>query len=151
MTPTATTEQSIRDYPPPARAESPVQLIQGWYYFIVGLWVALGIVYLQSPTQPTMHLSHLWVVRCVGFFAAIVGIGLIWASGRKKENSLLTGGAITLTILFGLAEVIAMINGTLPVTFLLDTAMELGFFVWWMFALYFGERLIGRTTPSLDH
>jgi hypothetical protein len=146
----AAEELSIRDYPPPARAESPIQLIQGWYYVVIGLWVAIGIAYLQSPTQPTLNLTHLWIVRGIGALVAVVGIGLIRASRQKESISLATGGAIALAVVLGLIEVVAMANGLLPATFMLDTGMEFGFLIWWMVALYYGESLIRRPHPPVD-
>jgi hypothetical protein len=143
-------ELSIRDYPPPARAESPVQLVQGWYYVVIGLWVAIGIASLQSPTQPTLNLTHFWIVRAIGAFMAVVGIGMIRASRQKESISLATGGPIALAVVLGLAEVVALANGLLPATFMMDTGMEFGFLVWWAVALYHGESLIRRPHSPVD-
>jgi hypothetical protein len=129
-------ERSIRNYPPPRRAESPIQLIQGWYYVAIGLWVAIGLTSLQSPSHPTLDLSHMWIVRVIGLVAAVVGIGLIRASRQKQAIFLASGGPIALAVLIILLEVIAMVTDLLPTTFLLDTGMEFGFLIWWTFALY---------------
>jgi hypothetical protein len=129
-------ERSLRDYPPPRRAEAPIQLIQGWYYLVVGLWVAIGITSLQSPSHPTLGLAHMWIARAIGLVAAVVGIGLIIASRQKKAFFLTSGGPIALAVLLILLEVITMVTGLLPTTFLLETGVELGFLIWWTFALY---------------
>jgi hypothetical protein len=129
-------ERSLRDYPPPRRAEVPIQLIQGWYYLVVGLWVAIGITSLQSPSHSTLELSHMWIARAIGLVAAVVGIGLIIASRQKKAIFLASGGPIALAVLIIILEVIAMVTDLLPATFLLDTGMEFGFLIWWTFALY---------------
>jgi hypothetical protein len=129
-------ERSIRDYSPPRRAESPIQLIQGWYYVVVGLWVAIGITSLQSPSHPTLGLSHMWIVRVIGLVAAVMGVGLIRVSRQKNVIFLTSVGPITLAVLLSLLEVIAMVTGLLPTTFLLDTGVEFGFLIWWTFALY---------------
>ena len=143
-------ELSLRDYPPPARTESPVQLIQGWYYLVIGLWVAIGLSSFQSPTQPILNLNHYWLVRGIGLLVAVVGVGLIHASRLKESIPLATGGAITLAVVLGLVEIVVLANGLLPVTFLLDTGMEFGFLIWWTFALYYGEGLIRRQHPQID-
>jgi hypothetical protein len=129
-------ERSLRDYPPPRRAEAPIQLIQGWYYVVVGLWVAIGITSLQSPSHPTLDLGHIWIARAFGLVAAVVGIGLILASRQKKALFLASGGPIVLAVLIIILEVIAMVTDLLPTTFLLDTGVEFGFLIWWTFAMY---------------
>jgi len=146
MSPEQTLSQSLRDYPPPPRSESPIQLLQGWYYVVVGLWVGIALGSFQSPISPVLDLSHMWVVRIVGTAFAIAGIGLIWASGQKESISLAIGGPFTMALLAGVAEVIALANDVLPTTFLLDAAMQFGFLVWWMVAIYKGESLV-RSKP----
>ncbi len=143
-------ELSIRDYPPPARAESPIQLIQGWYYAVIGLWVAIGLASLQSPTQPILNLTHFWVIRAIGALMVVVGIGMIRASRQKESIPVARGGPITLAVVLGLVEVVALANGLLPATFMLDTGMEFGFLVWWVLALYHGESLVRRPHPPVD-
>jgi hypothetical protein len=147
MSPEQTLTQSLRDYPPPSRKESPIQLIQGWYYVVVGLWVALAIETLQSPTIPVLNLSHLWIVRVFGASLALVGIGLIYASKRKESIPSAVGGPMIVAVMVGLAEIVALANGVLPTTFLMDSFMELWFVVWWMVALY---SLLWRKPDSLD-
>jgi hypothetical protein len=146
MSPEQTLSQSLRDYPPPPRTESPIQLIQGWYYIFVGLWVALALGTLQSPVSPVLNLSHMWIVRGIGAGLALVGVGLIRASWRKDSISLAIGAPVALAVIIALSEVIAMANDVLPSTFLMDTGMEFGFLVWWAIAIYRGESLV-RTNP----
>jgi hypothetical protein len=146
MSPADTLSQSIRDYPPPPRSESPIQLLQGWYYVVVGLWVAIALGSFQSPISPVLDLSQMWLVRIVGFAFAIAGIGLIWASRQQESIPLAIGGPFTMALLAGVAEVIALANDVLPTTFLLDAAMQFGFLVWWMVAIYKGESLV-RSRP----
>lgn len=142
MSPEQTLSQSLQDYPPPPRTESPIQLIQGWYYIFVGLWVALAIGTLQSPVSPVPHLSHMWIVRVMGAVLALVGVGLIHASRQKVSISLAIGVPVILAVLLTLCEFIAMANDVLPSTFLLDTGMEVGFLFWWAIAIYRGESLV---------
>jgi hypothetical protein len=148
MSPEQTLSRSLRDYPPPLRAESPVQLIQGWYYIFLGVLVALAIKTLQSPVSSGQDLSQLWIVRALGVGLALVGVGLIRASWRKESLSLAIGGPLTLAVLMALSEVIAMANDVLPTIFRIDTGMEFGFLVWWAFALYRGESLV-RAAPVI--
>jgi hypothetical protein len=135
-------QQSWIDYPPPARTESPIQLIQGWYYILVGLWVAIGVGSLQSPVFPMQGLSQFWLARVIGILLALAGVGLVYASRQKASISFAIGAPIFLAVLIGLFEVVAMVNEALPTPFMLDTAMELGFLVWWAIAIYHGEELV---------
>jgi hypothetical protein len=145
MSPEETLSQSLRDYPPPVRSESPVQLFQGWYYIIVGLWVAFAIGTLQSPTLPVYNLSTMWFVRGIGLCLALAGVWLVRASRRRESVTLGTSGPITVALLIGVSETIAMANSVLPITFIMDTCMEFCFLVWWMLAARSGSKPIYPT------
>jgi uncharacterized membrane protein YoaT (DUF817 family) len=138
------TELSIRDYPPPPRVESPIQLIQGWYYVLIGLLVAVGIGTMQSPTYPEMALARLWFVRCLGAAFALIGFGMIKASRRFEMKALTIWGPILIAVITGLCEVVAIANSQLPPTFLLDTGMEFGFVAWWVIAFYYGDAVVNH-------
>jgi hypothetical protein len=150
-----TWKQSLRDYPPPPRPEMPVLLIQGWYYLIIGLWVAVGLSMFQSQTLPEVGLSQMWLVRLVGALVGIAGVGLIRMS--RMGTSTLTAYSIGIGIALFLfvVEVVAMMNSLLPPTFMLDTAMELGFLVWWAFAdianVVLARRSQNETTGMHGH
>lgn len=136
---------SLRNYPPPQRPETPVQLLQGWYYLVGGLWVTIWITSLQSPTLPWIDLYHDWIVRIAGLCVAVVGVWLIYSSRRAKAPR----GAILvstfLSISLALSEAIALFNGVLPTTFLI----EVGFFVWWMFVIsIWAKGLSGMWLPK---
>jgi hypothetical protein len=142
MSPDQTLSQSLRDYPPPPRAESPIQLLQGWYYVIVGLSVCIALGTFQSPISPVSDLSQMWFVRVLGSLFAIAGVGLIWASRQRESIPVAIGGPFTMALLACVAEVIALANDVLPTTFLLDAAMQFGFLLWWSVAIYKGESLV---------
>jgi hypothetical protein len=122
--------------PPPPRPESPIQLIQGCYYVIAGLGVAIGLSTLQSVTGPPVDLPNQWLVRVVGALVACVGVGLIIASRRSERIRVAIGGPMVLAVFLALLNVVGIANGALPMTFLLDIGMEIGFFAWWAFELY---------------
>jgi hypothetical protein len=144
-------QQSWIDYPPPQRAESPVQLVQGWYYIIVGAWVALAIGSLQSPVCPLLNLSHFWMARIIGVIVVFVGLGLIYASKKKEPFSIAIGAPIFIALLISVFEVIAIVNDALPVTFILDTAMQAGFLIWWAVAIYKGEQLVRTNKRPVEN
>ncbi len=129
-------ERSIRDYPAPRRIEAPIQLIQGCYWIVVGCWVAVAISSFQSSSHPTLDLSHMWIARLVGAVAALAGVGLIIASRQTRSIYLASGIAIGLAVFILVLEVVAMVMRLLPTTFLLDSGVEIGFLMWWAFAMY---------------
>lgn len=122
--------------PPPPRPESPIQLIQGCYYVIAGLGVAIGLSTLQSVTGPRVDLPNQWIVRVVAVLVACIGIGLIVASRRIERIRVAVGGPMILAVCLTLLNVLGIANGALPMTFLLDIGMEIGFITWWAFELY---------------
>jgi hypothetical protein len=142
-------ERSIREYPPPPRAESPVQAVQGWYYLVAGCWVAFAISTFASPVYPSVHVDHLWFVRLLAFVVAIVGVGLILASRRIESTPVASAVGTLLPLLLALMEVLGMLMNVLSTPFLIDLAMEAGFFVWWCFAMTLGGRAVspGPQTP----
>ena len=131
-----------RNDPPPPRPESPIQLIHGWYYLIVGLWVAIGLSTLQTVAGPPRDIDHLWFVRVIGALVAAAGVGLIIASRRVEPIRAASGGAMGLALILALLEGAGMAAGTLPTTFLLDIGMQLGFLTWWVVDLYATGRPI---------
>jgi len=158
MSPEQTLSQSLRDYPPPPRVEAPIQLLQGWYYLIAGLWVAAALGSFQSPVSPVMELNHMWFVRLLGVGLALAGVGLIYASRKKESISLAIGAPLTIAVFVSVAEIIALANDLLPATFLMDTGMELGFIFWWALALYHGtiltrdsDQLFSKSAGGIEH
>jgi len=129
-----------RNDPPPPRSESPIQFIQGCYYLVVGLWVAIGLGTLQTVAGPQRDIDGLWFVRVIGAVVAAAGVGLIVASRRVEQVRAATGGAMGLALILALLEGAGMAAGTLPTTFLIDIGMQLGFLAWWVTDLY----LVGR-------
>jgi len=129
-----------RNDPPPPRPESPIQLIQGSYYLVAGLFVAIGLNALQSVAGPQRDVDHLWYVRLCGALVAAAGVGLIIASRRIGQIRAATGGAMGLALILALLEGAGLAAGILPMTFLLDIGMQLGFLAWWATDLYLTAR-----------
>jgi len=124
-----------------------IQTIQGLYYVIVGLWVAFLIQSLQSETGSRYDLSHLWVVRFVGFLVAAFGAALV-ASGRKKEGPFIgAGAALCVAIALGVLGAVCLLTGVLPPLFLVDVGGEIGFAGWWAAAILFWFNS-GTTGPA---
>jgi hypothetical protein len=108
-----------------------VQVIQGAYYIISGLLVAFLVGTLQGPADHPQPGSNLWLVRIVALVAAGFGVALL-ISGLRKGRPFIGAGAGMIAALILLAQTSAgMALDVLPLTFLLDAAMELMFLVWW--------------------
>lgn len=137
----AFTEQSKVDYPPPPRATSPIQAVQGGYYIIAGLLVAFGLVWLQSTTSQRVNIANLWPLRICAGILAVYGVGLVYAARRREALGWATWGAVIAAILVTSVDVLCMTIGVFPLTFLVDVTLELGFLVWWLLAIAFGVRL----------
>jgi hypothetical protein len=71
---------------------------------------------------------------------------LIYASRKQESIPLAIGGPLAIAAFIALGEIVALANDVLPVTFLLDTGMEIGFLVWWSIAIYKGESLVHSNT-----
>src|SRR4051812_31674047 len=99
-----------RNDPPPPRPGSPIQTVQGWYYVIAGLAVALGLSTLQSATGRGVDLPHLWIARVVGALIACCGLGLIVAAGRVERYRVAVGGPMILALMLALIDVVGIAN-----------------------------------------
>jgi len=137
-----------RNDPPPPRPESPIQFIQGCYYLIAGVGVAIGLTTLQSVTGPPTDLPHLWIARVLGAAVAAAGVGLIIASRRVDPIRIAVGGPMLLALVLTLINTLGVATGSLPKTFLLDIGMELGFLTWWACELYLAGRPIAEPHPE---
>jgi len=127
-----------------------IQTIQGLYYVIGGLWVALLIQMFQSETSPHYDLSRLWAVRVIGLFVAVFGAALI-ASGRKKDGPFVGGGiAMCVALILSVLNTVCLTTGVLPPLFLIDAGVELGFAGWWAVAilLWFNTDPTRPAVPS---
>jgi hypothetical protein len=137
-------------YPPPPRRESPIQLFQGCYYVLVGLWVAIGLSTWQSPAAPVDALRYEWFVRLAAAIAAAIGIGLILVSRRRTPSFAGTWTGILTPLVIALVEVIGLALRQLPYTFLIELVLEVGFFAWWMVSLYWRPLSVMRPASPVE-
>jgi hypothetical protein len=128
----------------PARA---LQTVQGAYYILAGLLVAVFIQTIQGGTDRPMSPADTWPIRAVALAVAAFGVVLL-ISGRR-ERSFVSAGVGMWVALALLAQTAAgMFIGHLPYTFLLDAALELLFVCLWV-AIMFARaaREIDRANP----
>ncbi|HUR54877.1 MAG TPA: hypothetical protein VMZ71_12145 [Gemmataceae bacterium] len=107
----------------PSKPAAALQMVQGGYYVLAGLLVALAINTIQGPTDYPEGGSNLWPVRVVAVAVAGLGAALL-ASGRTNAFTLpaWTGMWAALFLLLQTAAGVAF--GVLPMTFLIDAGLE---------------------------
>jgi hypothetical protein len=114
---------------------SPVQLlqvIQGGYYILTGLLVALAVVFLQGPADHPRAGSELWPVRIIALIVAGFGVAMVWSGLRKGSHFIPSGVGLVVALILLAQTAAAMALGRLPLTFLLDAGLEGLFAVWWV-------------------
>jgi len=128
-----------------------IQTIQGVYYVIGGLLVALLIRTIQSETAPHYDPSRMWPVRVIGLLVAAFGAALI-ASGRKKEGPFIGAGmAMCVAIILAVLGAACHTTGVLPPPILIDVGLEIGFAGWWAAAILFWFNTDRSPAPSSPH
>ncbi len=106
-----------------------VALVQGCYFLLTGIWPLLHIGSFQKVTG---RKTDLWLVRTVGILVLVVGVGLIVAGIRQRFAPELiriamagAAGLMTIDLVYAFKRVISLV-------YLLDAAVEVGLFVWWI-------------------
>ncbi len=113
-----------------------IQLIQGIYYAVAGITVALFIGTLQGPADGPRPANELWLVRIIALVVAVFGVAL-FVSGWRTGRPFVPAGLGMWVALALLAQSAAgMAFGVLPMTFLLDAVLEFGFVVWWVVTMF---------------
>ena len=136
---------SVSDYTSTVTLRRCVELFQGWYYVLVGLWVAISPTSfpLQSIWGPIYDLDHYWVFRATACLTA--GVGVLFIIDRRNKPIVgTTGLGLGWPMIVGTLEVICVINGLLPAGYLLDLAMQVAFFSCWAYMtqlVWRGNRL----------
>ena len=124
-----------------------VELVQGWYYVIVGVWVAIAPTYVPWPSMSghLSGLSHFWIYRTVGLATGVVGIVFI-LDRRRKPVPGFAGLGLGWPLFVGLLDAICVINSILPASYLMDLGMQVTFIICWMYVLKISWR--GSRVPD---
>jgi hypothetical protein len=115
----------------PSKPAAALQMVQGGYYVLAGLLVALAVETITGPTDYPERPASLWPVRVVALAVAGLGVALI-ASGRTAAFTLPAWTGMWAALLLLLLTVVGMGMGVLPMTFLIDTALEALFLGCWV-------------------
>jgi hypothetical protein len=133
----------------PTKFGQMLQAVQGGYYVLAGLGVALFLDSLRTPIVTEDPRPGDWVVRAVALAVAGVGAALLY-SGWWGRGRAVPAGLGMWVALFLLAQTAAgMALGMLPTTFLVDAALEGLFLALWVAVMFqkVGEQ-IDRTTET---
>src|SRR5687767_7516013 len=99
-----------------------LSIIQGFYFFLIGVWPLLSIRTFQMVTGPK---TDLWLVKTVGALVAVIGGLLIIAGLRGNVSSeillLAVGSAFVLTIV----DINYAAKGTISRIYLVDAVAEI--------------------------
>jgi hypothetical protein len=105
-----------------------VALTQGGYFLISGAWSLVHIASFQRLTGPK---HDLWLVKTVGCLLVAIGAGLLLAGVRQQfEPGLILiamGSAAALVAI----EIAYVLKRVISPIYWVDTAIELGFILWW--------------------
>jgi hypothetical protein len=108
--------------------EGSAALVQGFYFFITGIWPLLSMRSFLAITGPK---TDLWLVKTVGLVLAVIGATLIYAQLTESINPpivfLAVGSAASLMMI----EVVYVLKRVISPIYLGDAAAELILIAWW--------------------
>ena len=131
----------------PSKPTAALQMVQGGYYVLAGLLVALAIETIQGPTDYAEGGTNFWPVRVVAVAVAGLGVAML-VSGRTAAFTLPAWTGMWAALGLLLVSAGGMAFGLLPMTFLIDAALEALFLGVWL--VVGGSRVsrgIEKSTP----
>ena len=105
---------------------SHVLRTQGIYYVTTGLWPVVHMASFEAITGPKVDD---WLVKMVGFLAAVIGGTLFLASQRAKQTLEILSLAITSALAFTVIDVWYALSGRISSIYLADAAVEIAIVV----------------------
>lgn len=107
--------------------------IQGFYFLITGIWPLVSIETFLAITGPK---EDVWLIHVIGLLIIAIGSSMLTATRDKRRNlSTLILGLLSSFGLF-LADVVFHYKGIISEVYLLDAVVEFGFFVFWVWLIY---------------
>ena len=127
-------------------AAKTVEMIQGAYYVIGGLVVALFIASIQGPADHPRPANELWLVRIVALVVAGLGVALFISGWRTGRPFMPAGLGMWVALALFAQDAAGMAMGVLPLTFLAGYALLFGLAL----TLIAGAFGVGTEAPFLD-
>jgi len=116
---------------PPDRGR-PVEIGQGLYYLVIGLWPLLSAESFQHVTGPRLDL---WMTRTLGLVIATVGVALLVAMRRRSVAPEAAVMAIGVATVLGVTDLINVSLRTVGPIYGLDFIIQAAFVYIWVRAL----------------
>lgn len=119
--------------PPPDRGMI-LELVQGVYYIVLGLWPVVHAASFQRLTGG-LDLSDLWQLRTLGLVLAVIGVSLLWAVRRRSvapEAAIVACGVAAVMAIMNLVNITVK---AYPPIYCFDCLIQVGFVYGWINAL----------------
>lgn len=109
-----------------------LSVVQGFYYFVTGIWPLLSIDTFMQVTGPK---TDTWLVKTVGVLVTVIGAALInaglWIDFSPEVLIIAIGSALGLMLI----DIIYVLKKVISKIYLLDAAAELVLVIGWLLAL----------------
>lgn len=124
---------------------SLVAVLQGFYYFLTGVWPLIHISSFMAVTGPK---EDIWLVKTVGVLVLIIGIALMGAGIKRRISFPLAfiGAGSALGLFF--IDVIYVWQGVISPIYLLDAILESILVISWV--VYITKTDLFRTFVEDD-
>jgi hypothetical protein len=119
--------------PPPDRG-MVLEILQGVYYVVSGLWPVVHASSYQHYTGGH-DLTDLWLLRTLGAVLAVVGLSLLWAVRRRSvapEAVIMAGGVAAVLAIMDMANIAVK---AYPPIYCIDCLIQVGFLFGWITAV----------------
>jgi hypothetical protein len=113
--------------------EKYLSVLQGFYYFVTGLWPLVSMETFMYVTGPK---TDKWLVKTVGVLVTVIGAALINSGIRENINQdefiIGLGSAMGLMII----DIVYTIKKIISKIYLLDAAAEFLISLIWIYEIY---------------
>ena len=108
--------------------EYTVALVQGLYFFIIGVWPLISMRTFLKITGPK---TDLWLVKTVGVILAVIGAVLLYAWATAAVNPPVIALAIGAGLGLAIVEIIYVSRKVISPIYLGDAVLEILLVIWW--------------------
>jgi hypothetical protein len=140
-------EGDIPIYVDPSRGyrAANLELAQGVYFLVTGLWPLISPTTFQAVTG---RKRELWLVNTVGALAAVVGGVLTYAGARRRRPSEVAMLAMGTSAAFAAIDITYVLKRRISQVYLVDAAAQIGLLALWTFARGHLPWRLGRDLPD---
>ncbi|UOU97534.1 hypothetical protein MUU74_13650 [Chryseobacterium daecheongense] len=114
-----------------------IPLIQGIYFLITGVW---PLVHLKSFMEVTGPKTDIWLVQTVAVLILSFSILFFYVAFKKRIVPIYALMGATSTFGLAVIELYYYLQGTLKWVYFIDSAIEMVFFIYWLWYLLYYRR-----------